>query len=130
MTRALAFALVAALLCLAPGCGEKSESWKKVEEGAGNTWGAVKTWSVERRDKASAFFKKSMADLEPKLKAAREKAAKAGGAASKALDEKAQTAAKALEALKGATAENWDKARDVFAAAYEDLKDYVKTLDD
>ena len=130
MTRALALTLLAVLLCLTPGCGEKSESWKKVEKNAGNTWESVKTWSAQKRDKAGAFFSARMKDLEPKLEAAREKAAKAGDAASKALDEKAQLAAKALAALKDATEENWEKARDVFAAAYEDLKDYVTSLDD
>ena len=130
MTRALALALLAVLLCLTPGCGEKSEGWKKVEENAGSTWESVKTWSAQKRDKAAVFFRQRMDDLEPQLKAAREKAAKAGDAASKTLDEKAQLAAKALAALKDATEENWEKARDVFAAAYEDLKDYVTSLDD
>lgn len=130
MTRTIGFLLVASLLSLAPGCGEKSKKWSQVEESAGKTWSAVKTWSAEKREEAGVFFQQRMKDLEPKLKAAREKAAQVGEGASKALEAKAKTAAKALEVLKDATGENWEKARDAFARAFEDLKEYVTSLDD
>ena len=110
------------------GCGESSDSWKKVEETSGATWDAVKTWSAEKAGEARAALQKKMDDLEPQLAAARIAAKKGGAQASAELEAAVENAKTAFAALKEATGPTWRAAIDGFQKAYEALQAKIEAL--
>ena len=99
------------------GCGEQTKKdLQKVGEGLGQTWDAVKTFAVNRKDEAVAFFSKEMAEAPEKYAEARLEVEKVGADAKAALDAKWKDVETTFEAAKTATGDGWAKARD---AAYD-----------
>ena len=115
----LALAFVAAPL---GGCGKPSDELKKVGTKMGETWDAVKSYSIKKKDDAMVLFRKGMDEVGPTYEAAKKKAAEMGGDASKALDAQWKVVEAKFAEAKDASAENWDSARDAFLKAYEDFK--------
>ena len=125
MTRLLILCLGGLLLI---GCGETSDSWKKVEETSGATWDAVKTWSAEKAGEARETLGKKMADLEPQLAAARVAAKQGGEEASAELEQAVEKAKTAFAALKEASGPTWRAAVEGFRTAYEALLAKIDAL--
>lgn len=124
--RTMTVLLVAAFLAAPLGaCGKPSEELKQVGEKMGETWEAVKAYSIKKKDDAVGLFNKGIDELAPAYEAAKKKAAEMGGDASQVLDEQWQAVQRSLEAAKNAGAENWDSARDAFVKAYEKFKKTV-----
>ncbi len=119
------FVVVLGLVALAR-CGD-SEEWRNVKMHAGETWDAVKTWSVAKRGDAESFFSKSVDDLSKGFEAAKAKARAAGGEAATALDSKWDDVSVKLAELKAASADKWEQAREAFVQAYESVKREVSS---
>ena len=104
------------------GCGEPSPSAKKVQKELGDTWDAMKTWSAEKKDE----FVKSAS---PKLDEAKQKfaewktsASEKSAEAKKSLDADWVVVEQKFDAMKAATASEWNRNRDAFVAAYDAFK--------
>lgn len=100
-------------------CGEAGE---KIAEKLGETWDAVKDYTVEKRDEAESFFESNLDGLDEKLAEAKRKAAALGEDSGQALDAAWNEASQKLEALKGAGEDGWEAARDEFVQAWESLE--------
>jgi len=100
-------------------CGEAGD---RIAEKLGETWDAVKDYSVEKRDEAESFFESNLDGLDEKFAEAKKKAAALGKDAGQALDASLDEAAKKLEVLKGAGEDGWEAARDEFVKAWESLE--------
>lgn len=125
---ACTLALLLGATLLLGGCGEASDSWKKVQETSGDTWDALKTWSAEKSGEVRTALNKKMDDLEPQLKAARLAASKGGEKASAELEKTVDDAKAALDVLKSATASTWKDAVLGFKSALETLKAKIHEL--
>jgi hypothetical protein len=101
------------------GCGEPSDELREVGREMGDTWDAVKRYAAMKKDEAMAFFGKNLDLMGKRLAAARERAAEMGEDASAALDSKWSDVQAKYAEMKDATGEQWERARDAFAAAYE-----------
>ncbi len=116
--------MVAVAFLAAPftGCGQPSDELKQVGTKIGETWDAVKTYSIKKKDEAVGLFNKGIEDITPAYETAKEKAAALGGDAAEVLDKEWDVVKQKLEEAQNATAENWDSARDAFVKAYGDFK--------
>jgi|GEM_PF-3185768 len=100
---------------------------KRVEAGTTDLvidleWDAMKTWGAADKDALVKKAGEGLADLEESVAHAKTAADKAGGDASRSLDEAWKTARERLAALKSASAGGHAKARDEMLAAYEALR--------
>lgn len=113
---------VLALLAFVPACGEPSDELDAVGEKLGETWDAVKAYGVKKRHDFEAWSTKAFDGFEEDFAAAKKKAGEAGSDAVKALDADWAFAKEKLEALKGASEDGWEKAKDEFVEAMDALK--------
>ena len=118
-------AILTLLLCV-PACGEPSDELKNVGDKLGDTWDAVKDYSVKKRKDFEAWSTKAFDGFDEKYAAAKKKAAEMGGDASKVLDQQWVVAQEKLAALKGASADGWDKAKGEFVEAMDTLKKTIE----
>ncbi len=120
--RALPFVLACSVL-LAPlaGCGDDPK-WNAVKKEAGETWDAIKTYSVAQREKAEKGFGENLAALEKTWAEAKSAAAAKSEVAGQALDARWKELNDKLATLKAAGADKWTEARDEFVKAFESLK--------
>lgn len=106
------------LLATGFGCGD-SESLQQIQKGLQQTWDGVKSFTVEQRGEAESFFTKSLEGMDDQYEAAKKKASELGGDASEKLQGQWADLSTKLEAMKSASGEKWEKAKDAFVAAYE-----------
>ena len=118
-------AVLALLLCV-PACGEPSDELKTVGDKLGDTWDAVKDYSVKKRKDFEAWSTKAFDGFDEKYEAAKKKAAEMGGDASKVLDQQWAVAQEKLASLKSASADGWDKAKGEFVEAMDALKKTIE----
>lgn len=115
-----------AVLVLVPSCGEPGEELKNVGDKLGETWDAVKAYGVKKRQAFESWSSQALDDLDGQLDEAKRKAARAGDAAGKVIDEQWAVAQEKLEALKVAGADGWEKAKEEFVEATDALR---RTID-
>ena len=123
--RFMKIASVVAATSLAPclsGCGEPSPSAKNVQKKAGETWDAMKSWGVEKKDDLVKSASATLDEIKPKLAEARASAARASADAGKKFDDDWKVVQQKFEEMKSAGSDKWDKARDDFMQAYDSFK--------
>jgi outer membrane murein-binding lipoprotein Lpp len=93
-------------------------------------WDKVKSYSVEKKNDATAYGRKLVRDTDRQITSLERRAAKATGEGKAQLDSDIQelkakraTASKKLDEMGKATGAAWDEAKDGFADAYKDLQD-------
>lgn len=116
------FLAVLVLLGVVPACGETSDELNTVGKKLGETWDAVKDHGVKKRHDFEAWSTKAFDGFDEKFAAAKKKADEAGGDAARALDAQWAVAKEKLEALKGASADGWEKAKGEFVEAMDALE--------
>jgi Skp family chaperone for outer membrane proteins len=133
-TGILSLAISAAMLPI--GCETKTPSTKPPEpkianakEKIGEAADATIAVAKAKRDEYARDMQKKLDELDAKHKALEKRAAEAKGDAKRDLDEKVKTAnakrdaaAKKLDELKEASHDRWEKVKDGFESAFEDLK--------
>lgn len=123
----LAVAVGVVLIQPVPTVGQTTT--QDVTKKAGETWEAMKDYTVERKNDAIAYGKKLLTDFDGKYKELEKKASSATGDAKakseqqlKALKSKRAQAAKKLDELGKASGQSWDKVKREVADAYRDLQ--------
>jgi hypothetical protein len=123
----LAVAVGVVLIQPVPTVGQTTT--QDVTKKAGETWEAMKDYTVERKNDAIAYGKKLLTDFDGKYKELEKKASSATGDAKakseqhlKALKSKRTQAAKKLDELGKASGQSWDKVKREVADAYRDLQ--------
>lgn len=118
-------AVVAIVFGLAPslsGCGEPSPSAKKVMDKASDTWDAMKTWGVEKKDDFVRSASPKVDEMKQGFADAKAAASKKSAEAGKQLEEGWNGVEQKFDAMKTATGETWAKHRDAFLEAVEAYK--------
>jgi hypothetical protein len=123
----LAVAVGVVLIQPVPTVGQTTT--QDVTKKAGETWEAMKDYTVERKNDAIAYGKKLLTDFDGKYKELEKKASSATGDAKakseqqlKALKSKRAQTAKKLDELGKASGQSWDKVKREVADAYQDLQ--------
>jgi hypothetical protein len=138
MTRRVGLAMITAILAAvlydpAPAIAQTS---KDVSKKTGETWDAVKEYTVEKKNDAVAYGRKLVREADGKIKQLEGKAAKASSDAKvqydkevKDLKAKRAEASRKLDEMGKASAAAWDDAKQAFADAYKDLhQSYEKAV--
>jgi hypothetical protein len=123
----LAVAVAVVMIQPVPTVGQTTT--QDVTKKAGETWEAMKDYTVERKNDAIGYGKKLLTDFDGKYKELEKKASNATGDAKakseqqlKALKSKRAQAAKKLDELGKASGQSWDKVKREVADAYRDLQ--------
>lgn len=118
-------AAVSVMCCVIPSlaaCGEPSPAAKKVMDKASETWDAMKTWSVEKKDDFVKSASPKVEELKQGFADAKASASRTSAEAGQKLEESWNGVQQKFEALKTATGDQWTKQRDAFVEAYEAYK--------
>lgn len=105
-----------------PGCGEPGPTAKKVIDKASETWDAMKTWGIEKKDDFVKSASPKIDELKQGFADAKAAAAKKGAEAGKQLEEGWNGVEQKFDAMKTATADTWAKHRDAFLEAVDAYK--------
>ncbi|MGE0191177.1 MAG: hypothetical protein AB7T63_03960 [Planctomycetota bacterium] len=117
--RTFAFAgLVAFLL---PACGDDRHA-ERVREEAAETWDAIRTLTIDRKDDAMRLIDARKKELDASWEEAKQDAATWSDEAREDLESGWQRVSDSYDAVRQATKENWVETRDAFVAAYEAFK--------
>jgi len=124
--RHLIVAVTVTLLVVAPV--PASAQSKDVSQKASETVGAIKSYTIEKKDEALAYAKKIGADVDTKIKELEAQAARQTGEAKaksqmliKDLKAKRAQASQKASELSRATKASWEKAKDAFVDAYREV---------
>ena len=104
------------------GCGEPSPTAKRVQDKLGETWDAMKTWGVEKRDEFLKSASPKLDELKQAFADAKVSAAKTSAESAQRLEEGWNGVQQKFDAMKAATGTEWAKHRDAFVEAYEAYK--------
>jgi len=119
------FAVVAMVFGFAlsiPGCGEPSPAAKKVMDNASDTWDAMKTWSVAKKDDFVRVASPKVDELKAGFADAKTAASKKSAEAGRQLEEGWNGVEQKFDAMKTSTADSWAKHRDAFLEAVDAYK--------
>jgi len=103
-------------------CGEPSPSAKKVQKELGETWDAMKTWSVEKKDDFVRSASPKVEEAKQKFAEWRTSAAETNAEAKKSLEADWVVVEQKFDAMKTASADQWSRHRDAFVDAYDAFK--------
>ncbi len=104
------------------GCGESSPETKKLQQKIGETWDAMKTWGVEKKDEFVKSASPKLDELKQKFAEAKVSASKTSAEAGQKLEEGWNDVQQKFDAMKTATGAEWAKHRDAFVEAYDAYK--------
>jgi len=104
------------------GCGESSPETKKVTQKLGETWDAMKTWGIDKKDDLVKSSSEGLDTLKQKMADAKQAAPGVSADARQKLDEDWKVVQVKFDEMKNATGAQWDKARDGFLEAYGAFK--------
>jgi hypothetical protein len=105
--------------CLS-GCGDTTT--KNVTQKMGETWDAMKTWGIEKKDDLVKASSQKLDELKPALAEAKKSASAASADAAQKWDEEWKVVEQKFDAMKSSTGDQWGKARDAFIESYDGFK--------
>jgi len=118
-------AVVAMVFGIAPslsGCGEPSPTAKKVMDKASETWDAMKTWGVEKKDDFVKVASPKVDEMKQGFADAKATASRKSAEAGKQLEESMNGVEQKFDAMKTATGDSWARHRDAFLEAVDAYK--------
>lgn len=101
------------------GCGEPGPEAKKLQQKLGETWGAMKSWGIEKKDAFVASASPRFDELKQKFADAKLSASETGAGAARSLESDWGAVQQKFDAMKTSTGEQWARHRDAFVDAYE-----------
>lgn len=101
------------------GCGDPGPKAKEVADKLGETWGAMKSWGVEKKDEFVKSSGPKLEELKQKFASAKESAAKTSAESARKLEDGWNVVQQKFDAMKAATGTEWAKQRDAFVEAYD-----------
>jgi len=104
------------------GCGDPSPTAKKVQDKLGETWDAMKTWGVEKKDDFVKSASPKLDELKQKFAEAKVSASKTSAESAQKLEDGWNGVQQKFDAMKAATGAEWAKQRDAFVEAYDAYK--------
>jgi hypothetical protein len=117
MTIAAVLTAMSAGHCLT-GCGESAPETKKLQQKLGETWDAMKSWGVEKKEEFVRNTSPKLDDLKRRFAEVRVSGSRMSGEAAQRLETDWTSVQQKFDSVKTATGEQWARHRDAFVEAY------------